>query len=86
MVVKLTRSHLASSHISSASQRTPASRLVHVLTSDLRDLIASGMFTLKAKFDGLEENKLVSRTAEVWNFFWGQILPVSYISLLSTDN
>lgn len=35
------------------------------------------MFTLKAKFDGLEENKLVSRTAEVWNFFWGQILPVS---------
>ncbi|EJT50474.1 hypothetical protein A1Q1_00215 [Trichosporon asahii var. asahii CBS 2479] len=72
------------SHISSASQRTPASRLVHVLTSDLRDLIASGMFTLKAKFDGLEENKLVSRTAEVWNFFWGQILPIRDVPSSST--
>lgn len=85
-MVKLTCSHLASSHISSASQRTPASRLVHVLTSDLRDLIASGMFTLKAKFDGLEENKLVSRTAEVWNFFWGQILPVSWFVVSVADS
>jgi hypothetical protein len=35
------------------------------------------MLTLKAKFDTLEENKIVSRAAEVWSFFWGQILPVS---------
>lgn len=60
-----------------ASQRTPANRLLAVLTSDLRDFIASGMLTLKAKFESVEDGKLVSRAAEVWNFFWGQILPVS---------
>ncbi|TXT08858.1 hypothetical protein VHUM_02986 [Vanrija humicola] len=68
---------LANAHIVAASQRTPASRLISVLTSDLRDFIASGMLTLKAKFETLEDAKVVSRAAEVWNFFWGQILPVS---------
>ncbi|KAL1405804.1 hypothetical protein Q8F55_007481 [Vanrija albida] len=66
---------LANAHIVAASQRTPASRLITVLTSDLRDFIASGMLTLKAKFETLEDAKVVSRAAEVWNFFWGQILP-----------
>lgn len=35
------------------------------------------MLTLKAKFDTLEESKVVSRAAEVWSFFWTQVLPVS---------
>jgi hypothetical protein len=48
-----------------------------VLTSDLREFIASGMLTLKAKFETLEEGKIVSRAAEVWSFFWAQVLPVS---------
>jgi hypothetical protein len=33
------------------------------------------MLTLKAKFDTIDEGKVVSRAAEVWSFFWGQILP-----------
>lgn len=66
---------LCNSHIMATSQRVPASRLVAVFTSDLREFIASGMLTLKAKFETLEEAKVVARAAEVWNFFWGQILP-----------
>lgn len=68
---------LCNQHIVGTSQRTPTSRLIMVLTNDLREFVASGMLTLKAKFEALEESKVVSRTAEVWNFFWGQILPVS---------
>jgi hypothetical protein len=56
-----------------------------VLSSDLRDFIASGMSTLKAKFDTVEEAKVVMRAAEVWSFFWGQVLPVSAIPLLPTS-
>ncbi|TXT05389.1 uncharacterized protein COLE_06709 [Cutaneotrichosporon oleaginosum] len=67
--------HLCNSHIVTTSQRTQASRLIAVLTADLRDFIASGMLTLKAKFDTIDEAKVVSRAAEVWSFFWGQILP-----------
>ncbi|BEI87489.1 uncharacterized protein CcaverHIS019_0102070 [Cutaneotrichosporon cavernicola] len=67
--------HLCNSHIVTTSQRTPASRLIGVLTADLRDFIASGMLTLKAKFDTIDEAKVVSRAAEVWSFFWSQILP-----------
>ncbi|GMK59505.1 hypothetical protein CspeluHIS016_0801110 [Cutaneotrichosporon spelunceum] len=67
--------HLCNSHIVTTSQRTPASRLIAVLSADLRDFIASGMLTLKAKFDTIDEAKIVSRAAEVWSFFWGQILP-----------
>ncbi|BEI79683.1 hypothetical protein CcaverHIS002_0102120 [Cutaneotrichosporon cavernicola] len=58
------RGHLCNSHIVTTSQRTPASRLIGVLTADLRDFIASGMLTLKAKFDTIDEAKVVSRAAE----------------------
>lgn len=34
------------------------------------------MLTLKAKFETLEEAKIVARAAEVWSFFWTQVLPV----------
>ncbi|WRT68628.1 uncharacterized protein IL334_005606 [Kwoniella shivajii] len=66
---------LCHSHIVSTSQRSPPSRIVSLLTSDLREFIASGMLTLKAKFETLEEGKVVSRAAEVWIFFWAQVLP-----------
>ncbi|WVR09411.1 hypothetical protein IAU60_006478 [Kwoniella sp. DSM 27419] len=66
---------LCHSHIIATSQRSPPSRIVALLTSDLREFIASGMLTLKAKFETLEEGKVVSRAAEVWSFFWAQVLP-----------
>ncbi|WWC90579.1 uncharacterized protein L201_005515 [Kwoniella dendrophila CBS 6074] len=67
--------HLCHSHIISTSQRYPPARIVSLLTADLREFIASGMLTLKAKFETLEEGKVVSRAAEVWIFFWAQVLP-----------
>ncbi|ORY29683.1 HbrB-like-domain-containing protein [Naematelia encephala] len=66
---------LCNNHIMGTSQRAQPSRIVAVLTSDLRDFIVSGMLTLKAKFETLEEAKVVSRAAEVWSFFWAQVLP-----------
>ncbi|WVN86182.1 uncharacterized protein L203_101343 [Cryptococcus depauperatus CBS 7841] len=68
-------SQLCHSHIVSTSQRSPPARIVALLSADLRDFIASGMLTLKAKFETLEEEKVVGRAAEVWSFFWTQILP-----------
>ena len=73
-------SHLCHSHIIAISQRAATSRIMSVLTQDLREFIASGMLTLKAKFETLEEAKIISRAAEVWSFFWSQVLPVSWNS------
>lgn len=70
-------SALCHSHIVATSQRTPASRLAAVLGSDLRDFVASGMLTLKAKIEAVDEGKIIPRAAEVWGFFWSQVLPVS---------
>ncbi|OCF40125.1 hypothetical protein I317_06076 [Kwoniella heveanensis CBS 569] len=67
--------HLCHSHIVATSQRYPPQRVVSLLTADLREFVGSGMLTLKAKFETLEEGKVVSRAAEVWNFFWAQVLP-----------
>ncbi|WVF67468.1 hypothetical protein IAT40_002224 [Kwoniella sp. CBS 6097] len=67
--------HLCHSHIVATSQRYPSQRVVSLLTADLREFVGSGMLTLKAKFETLEEGKVVSRAAEVWNFFWAQVLP-----------
>ncbi|KAK4684074.1 hypothetical protein P7C73_g6132, partial [Tremellales sp. Uapishka_1] len=66
---------LCNSHIVASSSRAPASRLISLLLSDLRDFIGAGMLTLKSKFETLEESKVVSRASEVWSFFWAQILP-----------
>jgi hypothetical protein len=78
------RSQLCHSHIIATSQRTPASRLVAVLGSDLRDFIASGMLTLKARVETVDEGKIIPRASEVWWFFWTQVLPVSQCWTLST--
>jgi hypothetical protein len=69
-------SQLCHSHIMATSSRTSPSRLVAVLGSDLRDFIASGMLTLKAKIETVDEGKIIPRAAEVWSFFWAQVLPV----------
>jgi hypothetical protein len=77
MLADLTaHSQLSHSHIAATASRVPASRLIAVLSSDLRDFIASGMLTLKAKLETLDDAKVVSRVAEVWVFFWSQVLPV----------
>ena len=70
-------SQLCHSHIIATSQRAQPARIVALLTSDLREFVASGMLTLKAKFETLEESKIVARASEVWSFFWAQVLPVS---------
>ena len=79
------RSQLCHSHIIATSQRASPSRLVAVLSSDLRDFIASGMLTLKAKLETLDEAKMVSRAAEVWSFFWAQVLPVRRSDIWTCD-
>ncbi|KAG5221303.1 Enhancer of polycomb protein [Salix suchowensis] len=33
------------------------------------------MVTLNAKLSGIDDEKLVSRVVEIWNFFWDQVLP-----------
>lgn len=68
------------------SQRTSASRLIAVLGSDLREFIASGMLTLKAKIESAEDAKLVARTAEIWSFFWTQVLPVGLTAIFVKNN
>lgn len=81
MEIKLIYSQLCHSHIIATAQRAQPSRIVAVLTSDFREFVGSGMLTLKSKFETLEEGKIIARAAEVWSFFWGQVLPVS-VSLL----
>jgi hypothetical protein len=73
----LTNSGLCLTHIVASSGRVPTSRLVAVLSSDLREFIGSGMLTFKHKFDNYDEVKLVAKAAEQWVFFWSKILPVS---------
>lgn len=66
---------LCQAHILATSQRAPPARLVAVLSSDLRDFVASGMLTLKAKIDTVEDGMIVPRASEVWSLFWARILP-----------
>ena len=33
------------------------------------------MMNLNAKLTGIDDDKLVTRLIEVWNFFWVQVLP-----------
>jgi HbrB-like len=39
------------------------------------ELISTGMMNLNAKLTGIDDDKLVTRLIEVWNFFWVQVLP-----------
>jgi hypothetical protein len=80
--VKYSSSQLCHSHIIGTSQRAQPSKIVPLLSSDFREFVASGMLTLKAKFETLDEPKIVGRAAEVWSFFWTQVLPVSLLSRL----
>lgn len=44
------------------------------LENDVSELIASGMVTLNAKLNGIDDDKLVARVIEIWGFFWDQVL------------
>ena len=50
------------------------SKALATLESDVSELIASGMVTLNAKLNGIDDEKLVSRVVEIWGFFWDQVL------------
>ena len=39
------------------------------------DLINRGMQNLNAKLSGIDDEKLVTRLVEIWNFFWVNVLP-----------
>lgn len=61
-------------HISSTISSSPSKALAS-LENDASELIVSGMATLNAKLNGVEEEKLVGRVVEIWGFFWDQVLP-----------
>jgi hypothetical protein len=54
--------------------QSPAKAFV-TLENDTSDLLYAGMYTLNAKFIGIDEEKLVGRVVEIWGFFWDQVLP-----------
>jgi len=39
------------------------------------DLIHRGMQNINAKLSGIDDEKLVTRLVEIWNFFWVNVLP-----------
>ena len=52
---------------------SPSKALV-TLENDVSELIASGMVTLNAKLNGIDDEKLIARVVEIWGFFWDQVL------------
>lgn len=78
-------SALVSSHITSSIARSPQAYR-SLLSSDLQELISSGMLTIKAKLNpvlnekegllAVNPGKVLGRVAEVWGFFFS-IVPVS---------
>ncbi len=71
-------STLVRAHIKNAKSRSPKSYRP-LLSSDLQDLISTGMLTLKAKLDSvMDETKFLPRLAEVWQFYF-VTLPVSWV-------
>ncbi|KAI9453150.1 HbrB-like-domain-containing protein [Lactarius psammicola] len=65
---------LVKRHIQSVVSNSPA-RAIATLESETSELIGSGMDTLNGKLVGVDDDKLVGRVVELWNFFWGQVLP-----------
>jgi HbrB-like len=50
------------------------SKALATLENDVSELIASGMVTLNAKLNGIDDEKLIARVVEIWGFFWDQVL------------
>lgn len=67
---------LVNRHISSVVSSSP-SKAIATLEHDAAELISAGMVTLNAKLAGADDESLIRRITEVWNFFWDQVL--SYI-------
>ena len=65
---------LVRQHIEKVIPSAPSKALL-TLENHTAELISSGMVTLNAKLSGIDDEKLVSRVVEIWNFFWDQVLP-----------
>ncbi|KAJ8522745.1 hypothetical protein ONZ45_g757 [Pleurotus djamor] len=65
---------LVRQHIEKVIPSSPSKALA-TLENHTLELISSGMVTLNAKLSGVDDEKLLSRLVEVWNFFWDQVLP-----------
>ncbi|KDQ10093.1 hypothetical protein BOTBODRAFT_190702 [Botryobasidium botryosum FD-172 SS1] len=65
---------LVKKHIQAVVSRSP-SRAINTLEIDVTDLAATGMLTLSARLNGLEDDRLIPRVVEIWGFFWVQVLP-----------
>lgn len=61
-------------HIHSVVSSSP-SKAVATLEHHASELIASGIVTLNSKLEGIDEEYLVDRVVETWQFFWDDILP-----------
>ncbi|KAL0581860.1 hypothetical protein V5O48_000228 [Marasmius crinis-equi] len=72
-------------HISSVVSASP-SRSVATLEQDTVELLASGMVTLNAKLNGVEDDKLLGRVVDRWGFFWEQVLTYVEGVLLPLQN
>ncbi|KAF8515436.1 HbrB-like-domain-containing protein, partial [Gautieria morchelliformis] len=65
---------LVRKHISTVLLRS-LSRAISSLEQDITGLLTRGMFTLNVRLSELDDNKLLPRLAEIWEFFWHSILP-----------
>lgn len=65
---------LVKKHISSVVARSPP-RALSTLEQEVTALLATGMITLNVKLSELDDEKLLPRVSEVWEFFWHQVLP-----------
>ncbi|KAF8586700.1 HbrB-domain-containing protein [Ramaria rubella] len=65
---------LVKKHISTVVSRS-LSRAITSLEQDITALLARGMITLNVKLSELDDEKLLPRLGEVWEFFWHGILP-----------
>ncbi|KAJ9103353.1 hypothetical protein QFC19_004451 [Naganishia cerealis] len=81
---------LAEAHIQSCRTRSPR-RYHRLVSSDLQELISSGMLTIRAKLEPpvatrMEDPaRLVARVAEVWSFFFA-LLPGVFLPISLLDN
>ena len=61
-------------HLSTVVSAAPGKAL-GTLEHDIAELVASGMVTLNARLNGVDDSSLIPRIVELWSFFWTQVLP-----------
>ncbi|KZV95136.1 HbrB-domain-containing protein [Exidia glandulosa HHB12029] len=60
-------------HVNDVVVKRP-SRAIATLENDLKDLVSNGMLTLNSKLANIDDEKLLPRIIELWEFFWNSIL------------